>query len=518
MSFEDRLKQLSDAADNIIPRIKRGIEKESLRITPDGHLSPLTHPNKLGSALTHPYITTDYSEALLELVTPTYYSIDEMLQHLEELHKIVYFHIGEEMLWVNSLPCLLSDEDSIPIAQYGTSNIGHLKHVYRRGLGLRYGRKMQVIAGLHYNFSVPDSFWSALDIVSTDQDFYAVSNAYMAGTRNFLHHCWLLFYLFGASPAACRSFFNGTSPINLKKIDTHTLYGEYATSLRMSNFGYRNPIQSEIRIDHNSLDGYIDTLSKVINKRFQRYAHHGIKVNGEYLQLNANLLQIENEYYSVIRPKRRIYPQEKPTAALKDRGVEYLEVRCLDLDPFNPIGICENQARFMDIFLTFCLLNPIVPMTEAQQEEITATKDAVVLNGRSPKLRLKQNGRTIAPAKWGFELLARLDDIAAVFDSSLGGHLYRNALNEQRIKLEDPSQTPSAKITSQLLADNEPFFYLAMRMAEQAKRSISQSQPLDQKQIERYNSIAEQSIAEQQEIERTDDIDFDTFLARYFAS
>lgn len=518
MTFEHRLKLFSDAADHIIPRIKRGIEKESLRITADGHLSLLNHPRQLGSALTHPYITTDYSEALLELVTPTYHSIDAMLQHLEELHKIVYLHIGDEMLWVNSLPCLLSDENSIPIAHFGTSNVGHMKHVYRRGLGLRYGRKMQVIAGLHYNFSVPDTFWDALGIVSTDEDFYAVSNAYMAGTRNFLHNCWLLFYLFGASPAACRSFFDGTSPVDLKNIDSHTVYGEYATSLRMSNFGYRNPIQSEIRIDHNSLDGYISTLSNVINKRFQRYDAYGVKVNGEYLQLNANLLQIENEYYSVIRPKRRIFPQEKPTAALRTRGVEYLEVRCLDLDPFNPIGICANQARFMDVFLTFCLLNPIASMTEAQQRNITTIKDAVVVGGRSPDLRLTQNGKTVAPATWGFELLSRLENIAAVFDETLGGTQYCHALDEQRMKLEDPSQTPSAQITSQLLENNEPFFSLAMRMAEQAKQSISECDPIDQTQIERYRAIAEQSIAEQQEIEQSDEVDFDTYLARYFAS
>ena len=516
MNFDQRLKQLSDAAATIVPQIKRGIEKESLRISGDGHLSQRRHPPALGSALTHPYITTDYSEALLELVTPTFCTVTDLLQHLEELHTIVYHHIDDELLWVNSLPCLLSDENSIPIAEFGTSNVGKMKNVYRRGLGLRYGRKMQVIAGLHYNFSVPDTFWDALGVVSTDADFYAVSNAYMAGTRNFLHHGWLLFYLFGASPAACRSFFSGTNPENLTKFGTHTLYGEFATSLRMSNFGYRNPVQSEIRINHNSVKDYIETLAQVINQPFPLYEQYGTKVNGDYLQLNANLLQIENEYYSVIRPKRRILPQEKPTAALKRKGVEYLEVRCLDLDPFSAIGISAPQARFMDLFLTFCLLNPVAPMTEAQQAIITANKDEVVLNGRKPGLKLRQNGKMVPLTKWGLELFLKLEDIASLFDSTLGGDQYRQALSEQRMKLEDPNQTPSAKIVAQLLDSNEPFFTLAMHMAEHTKQATRHHQ-LSQRIINQYSNIAIQSIEEQETIENTDTIDFDTFLAQYFA-
>ena len=515
MSFENRLIRLSEGAASIIPEIKRGIEKESLRINPDGRLSEIPHPKELGSTLTHPYITTDYSEALLELVTPVFTSTSDMLQHLTELHKIVYHHIGNEMLWVNSLPCLLSDESSIPIAQFGTSNIGQMKHVYRRGLGVRYGRKMQVIAGLHYNFSVPDTFWEVLGIKATETEPDAVSNAYMAGTRNFHHHCWLLFYLFGASPAACRSFFSDMRPDSLSSSNSHTLYGQYATSLRMSNFGYRNPVQSEIRIDHNSVDGYIHTLSSVINKPYRPYQEIGVKRNGTYLQLNANLLQIENEYYSVIRPKRTIRPQEKPTAALRDRGVEYLEVRCLDLDPFNPIGISENQARFMDLFLTFCLLNPVEPMSKSQQEVIAANKDAVVLNGRAPDLKLQRDGKTISPRAWGNDLLDRMEGIATVFDKSLSANYFTEALSEQRAKIEDASLTPSAKIIAALKANEEPFFDYALRLAENAKQSILATS-LEQDVIDRYYAVATESFDRQRKIEESDDTDFDTFLERYF--
>ena len=514
--FDDRLKSLSDAAHRIVPRIKRGIEKESLRITSEGHLSQKPHPNELGSALTHPYITTDYSEALLELVTPTYYSISEMLTHLEMLHKVVYHHIDDELLWVNSLPCLLSNEDTIPIARFGTSNVGRMKHVYRRGLGLRYGRKMQVIAGLHYNFSVPEDFWGVIGSGSGDTDKSAISNAYMAGTRNFHRYCWLIFYLFGASPAACRSFFDDTDSVSLSTISTHTLYGEYATSLRMSNFGYRNPVQSEIRIDHNSIEGYIDTLSKVISQPFPKYQAFGVSVDGDYLQLNANLLQIENEYYSVIRPKRRTKPLEKPTAALRDRGIEYLEVRCLDLDPFSPIGISDQQARFMDLFLIFCLLNPDAPMREDHPEIIAANKDKVVLQGRDPKLLLHQNGSSISLTDWGLTLLEQLESVAAIFDDALGCSAYQSALENERIKLNNPDETPSARIVKELIDTEEPFFSFAMCKADQAMHSIVSSE-LSPEEIERYRKFAVESVERQRAIENADEIDFDTFLSQYFS-
>jgi len=269
-------------------------------------------------------------------------------------------------------------------------------------------------------------------------------------------------------------------------------------------------------MEQNTLSGYIETLCNMINQPFPKYEEIGTKYNGQYLQLNTNLLQIENEYYSVIRPKRRTLPLEKPTTALSARGVEYLEVRCLDLDPFNPIGISENQARFLDLFLIFCLLEPSAPMTAAQQEAMTSNKDAVVLTGRKPDLHLQQNGASISPREWGAKIMAKLEGIAQVFDSALGGNLYRIALQEQHRKIDDPSQTPSAKIVAHLLANDEPFFSFAIRMAEQVKQTFT-AQSLSQSTLDRYSQTAEQSIAEQRKLEQSDSTNFDTFLARYFS-
>ena len=127
----------------------RGIEREGLRIDRNGHLSSKPHPLALGSALTHPHITTDYSEALLELITGTHTTVESLLQELTEVHQFVMQQNRGESIWMQSMPAILPPEKDIPIATYGSSNTGMLKHVYRRGLAERYGKKMQCIAGLH---------------------------------------------------------------------------------------------------------------------------------------------------------------------------------------------------------------------------------------------------------------------------------------------------------------------------------------------------------------------------------
>ncbi|HEX4975680.1 MAG TPA: glutamate--cysteine ligase, partial [Pseudomonadales bacterium] len=196
--------QLTNASQaQTLKQLRRGIEKESLRVTPEGRLAQTPHSKRLGSALTNPAITTDYSEALLEFITPAFPSVDETLAYLKKTHVFTYQNIENELLWVNSMPCIMGDDDGIPIAQYGTSNSGRMKTVYRNGLGYRYGRRMQTIAGIHYNFSFPDEFWQAFQVneqnTQTLRDF--ASSSYFALIRNFQRFSPLLIYLFGASPA-----------------------------------------------------------------------------------------------------------------------------------------------------------------------------------------------------------------------------------------------------------------------------------------------------------------------------
>ncbi|MDG2375535.1 MAG: glutamate--cysteine ligase, partial [Woeseiaceae bacterium] len=319
----ERIHRLSEQGSrDIISGGRKGIEKESLRVLPDGRLVDTPHPSALGSALTNSYITTDFSEALLEFVTPAYANTWETLRVLCEIHQFTYDRMDDELLWVTSMPCLMTEDNDIPLAQYGTSNVGRMKTVYRKGLGHRYGKRMQTIAGIHYNYSLPEQFWSEfaeLEGSTASVDDFR-SAAYMGLVRNFRRYGWLILYLFGASPALCKSFLGGQAS-DLEFFNENTLYRPFATSLRMSDLGYSNNSQAQLKISVNSVDQYIDDLTRAICKTAPEFEEIGVKVDGEYRQLRASQLQIENEFYSPIRPKRVARSGERPTSALRRRGV-----------------------------------------------------------------------------------------------------------------------------------------------------------------------------------------------------
>ncbi|HET7132700.1 MAG TPA: glutamate--cysteine ligase, partial [Gammaproteobacteria bacterium] len=345
----------------------RGVEKESLRVQADGKLSRRPHPRAWGAALTHPYLTTDYSESLPEFVTPPQRSNWETLQFLCDLHAFAHRHLDGELLWPASMPCELNGNDEIPIAYYGNSNAGMIKTVYRRGLGFRYGRSMQAIAGVHFNYSLPAEFWPAYlereRARAALQDFR--SERFMGLVRNYRRCSWLVTYLFGASPALNKSFRPEGHEL-LTELDPATWYSPFATSLRMSDLGYRNKTQGRLSISANSLADYVAGLTAAITTVEPRYSEIGVVVDGEYRQLNANLLQIENEYYSSIRPKPSKASSSRPAAALRTHGVEYVEVRTLDLSPRDPVGINQNELRFLETLLLYCLLADSPPIDAAE--------------------------------------------------------------------------------------------------------------------------------------------------------
>jgi glutamate--cysteine ligase len=249
----------------VLQGIQRGFEKECLRVDPQGQLAQTPHPTSLGSKLTHPWITTDYSEALLEFITPPSKDPAFPLQFLRDIHRFTAPRLGDETMWASSMPCVLGDDHAIPLANYGSSNKAKFKHVYREGLGLRYGRQMQTIAGVHYNWSLPDAFWEALHGTCDSQDSLQnfTSTRYFGLIRNFLRYGWLVPYLFGASPAICRSFLRGRKS-DLQELVPGTLYGPHATSLRMSDLGYQNSAQNNLHVSFNSLPEYTDALDAAI--------------------------------------------------------------------------------------------------------------------------------------------------------------------------------------------------------------------------------------------------------------
>jgi len=497
--------------------MQRGLEKEALRVQPDGWLAQTPHAAALGSALTHPHITTDYSEALIELITPPCESISGALGWLDDIHRYVYANIGSERLWVNSMPCKLGPDSNIPLAQYGSSNIGRMKTLYRHGLGLRYGRRMQTIAGIHYNLSFPDSFWQRWQQQAGDtrslQDFK--SEKYLGLVRNFQRHSWLLLYLLGASPAVCGTFLEGRDH-GLQAMPSGTLYLPDATSLRMSSLGYQNDAQSDLQVSYNALDEYIRDLDRAIRTPYAPYAAAGVVKDGVYQQINANILQIENEYYGLIRPKRTIRSGERPTQALARRGVEYAELRCVDLDPFEPLGISRDSAHFLEVFALHCLLSDSPLFADEDYRRLPLNQQAMVERGRDATLRLHgKNGdedfRSLAAQLFG-ELLP----VAQLLDAAHATGGYSAALALQIDKLKEPAMTGSAMVLRSLRDHDGCFYSFAQDCADRLREQFL-DRPLPAARLRELQDMAAVSLHDQAALEAAPQLPFDDFLAAYFA-
>ncbi len=497
----------------------KGIEKESLRITPDGRIADTPHPIALGSALANSYITTDFSEALVELVTPPRAETSAALGFLDDVHRFVYSNIGDELLWATSMPCAVQGESSVPIAQYGPSNVGKMKYVYRRGLSYRYGRVMQAIAGVHFNYSLPEGFWPVYQQIRGDrrssQEF--VDASYFALLRNFHRFGWLTLYLFGASPALCKSFLCGRAT-DLDEFDAYTSYAPYATSLRMSDLGYKNKSQAAVGLSVNRLDEYISGLKHAVSTPFPAYEKIGVRVDGEYRQLNTNLLQIENEYYSLIRPKRVANSGERPTQALMRGGVQYVEVRALDVSACDANGVSAAQLRFLEAFLIYCLLADSPQIDAVELEQTEQSQLAVARNGRDPALELIRGDDAIGLKTWAGEILEDMTGVCELLDRGRSDGAYRQALASQEEKVADPERTPSAMILESMRANGEPFFTFAMRMSRHHREQFVGAGPLPPPRHDLLLREVATSLEKQREIEAADRISFESYLESYFDS
>jgi len=504
--FHHRLRALSPG---LLRNLRRGIEKESLRVRPDGALALTPHPPALGSALKHPNITTDFSESLLELITAVHLSPEACLEQMKRIHQFVYRGIGEELLWGASMPCTLPDEETIPIARYGSSNVGRAKTVYRRGLSHRYGKRMQMIAGIHYNFSLPESAWPLPDLPTPNEGYFAL-------IRNFRRHGWLLYVLFGASPAVCSSFVEGREH-GLQELVPGTLHLPHATSLRMGRLGYLSEAQDSLAVSCNSLESYSDSLQDALTRPYPPYEAIGLRDGEEYKQLATSLLQIENEYYAPIRPKRVIRSGERPLHALRERGVQYVEVRAMDLDPFAPLGIVESTLRFLDIFLLHCLLAASPEDSEREIGAIRRNNQLAAARGREPGLRLERDARSVGARGWGGEILSECEPIAEALDAALGGDAYRDALAAALSGLANPDSLPSARVLAAMRREHAGA-YSRFALAQSTRhRETLLAEPLSADFEKSFERLAVESRARQKAAETADHISFDAYLERYLS-
>lgn len=517
-ALETRLLKLSaPEAAGLVRRGQRGVERECLRITPDGRLAQTPHPSAIGSALTNAWITTDFSEALLEFVTPPQDYNWQTIQFLCDIHQFTMERIGDELLWPLSMPCRIRNDAEVPIAYYGTSNIGRMKTIYRRGLGHRYGRIMQAISGVHYNYSLPDAFWPLYRDLEGDktglQDFR--SAAYLDAVRNVRRLDWLLLYLFGASSALCKSFVQGRES-GLDELDSATLYGPWATSLRMSDLGYRNDAQANLVVSANSLNEYVHDLRQATRVPQAGFARIGVKVDGEYRQLNANQLQIENEFYSTIRPKRVIEHGERPTAALLRGGVQYIELRALDISPSDPVGLNQRQLRFLEVFLIYCLLLDSPPISAAEQSRIDRNHSLVARRGREPGLQLLRGEGSVSLQAWGIAICNEMVAVAGLLDpDGKQGHV--DAVRHHAQAVEDPAQTPSAALIAELRDRQQPLAVYGLDLAQRTREYFLSLAPELNQHRDALVAEAGDSLHRQAQIEASDVLDFDDYLARYLA-
>ncbi len=478
-----------------------GVEKESLRIDADGKLALTPHPSALGSALTHPNITTDFSESQVELVTGVHASAQACVQELTEVHQAVYRALGDEMLWVASMPCLLPPDETIPIGRYGSSNIGRAKSVYRMGLAHRYGRRMQTISGIHYNWSLPG--------LSSDEYFGLI--------RNFRRHSFVLLVLFGASPAACGSFVEGRDH-GLQPLGNGTVYLPNATSLRMGRLGYQSDAQAALAVSYNSLEDYAGSLEGALTRPHPPYEQLGIRnLGGEYNQLATSLLQIENEFYGTIRPKRVIQQGERPLHAMRVRGVEYVEVRCMDLDPFEPVGIGADTMRVLDLFLMHCLLIDSPPDSPGEIARLARNQHRAAAHGRDPGLQLERGGRDVRLTEWAHEVLDGCKLMAAAMDKAHGGDVYRQALRQTAARLDTPAQLPSAQVLEAMKRDHEQSFAAFVRARSVSTRAALLKLPYTDDTAQRLHGLARESLDKQRRIEAADVQSFESWRQAYLA-
>lgn len=518
-SYQQRLAMIAKQPQSLVG-FSRGVEREALRIRSEGGLSQGFHPYAFGSALTHTLITTDYAESLLEFITPVAKSVDQLFDYLNDIHHYVASNLeNNEMLWPMSMPCFVSNEDDIEIAKFGTSNIGKMKTIYRQGLKNRYGSMMQIIAGVHYNFSFPQQFWPVWKAVQQSNltGKSLQSAGYLGLTRNFLRYGWVIPYLFGASPTVCGSFLQKCkeSKLNFIKIGNGTFYLPYATSLRMSDLGYTSLSQAGLNVNYNSLDEYRSSVRSALHKKTPEFQSVGIKVNGKYNQLNDNILQIENELYSPIRPKRVQNKGETPLQALNDRGIEYIEIRSFDVNPFSNVGLTKQQVDFTDLFLIWCTIKGSASFSDAEALHFKSNFNDIVTDGRNPQLTLEIDGQNKSVARWGEWMINELKEIAVILDKINKTDDYECVINQIAPQFVNANLTFSARILADIKDKNIDRGLTALDLSQEYKQQLIDL-PYCIYSQSHFENARKTSIEKQQQIEDNDMQSFDKFLRQYF--
>lgn len=488
-----------------------GIERETLRTNPDATLAMTAHPAALGSAYTHPNITTDYAEALPEIVTDPKHTPDEAYQQLLQLHQFCAQNIGQELLWPASMPCILpKNSDDITIGYYGNSNGAKMRRLYRKGLAVRYGKEMQMIAGIHFNYSPPQALWQQLaeaDNETLNQAY--INRRYMGALRAINSQAWLINYLYGASPAVHDSFIPAKNMLHPFPGE-HTLGWKNATSLRMSELGYQNKVQ--FVISFNDLDTYIRDLAYAVTTPAPRFEHLGLYAqDGSRQQISTHILQIANEYYTAARPKQPIQNNELPGIALKARGIAYIELRLPDCNPEDPCGISLTQLYNFETFMLWAILNPDPIHNHCIRNENDHNRLRAACCGLSENFSIKHNGRDISARRQAKNILDQMQIIAEQLDNERGNDHAINALTILKEELKSGETLPH-RVQKDLTHQS----FIDYAQTCQAQHLEILQTPLPEHIQEKLTAQAVASIKKQEEIEATTQENFETYLYNHF--
>lgn len=485
-----------------------GIERETMRTNKDGEISRKTHPIRLGSAYTHPLIKTDFSEAQVEYATQSSYKTNSVLQALTDLHSYTQERLENETLWPFSMPPRLPEnEEDIPLAVYGRTEDAIKKTIYRRGLGHRYGRRMQTISGVHINISFSKSLmsWVSEKKYNKPLSKNTQSQLYLDTIRNFNRYSFLLLYLFGASPAMDKSF---TKKIpNLKELDPDTYYAPNATTIRLSELGYTSQVQNSLYISLNNLKDYVRTLCYSVSTVFHPYSQYNTDGSFEKKkQLNDYYLQLENEYYALIRPKQIPKHGERPIDSLNDRGIRYLEVRCVDADPFSPIGVTEDAVLFTELYLLYCLLLDSPNMDEEEKKIWDQNQYDVVWNGRSENTKYRVFGKSDSIQEWFEKIYPDLIKIAKIWDEKescekVQVSRFTEILDRQKAKIFNPKLTPSALILKHLKEQKISFLEYGLKLSKKYAEDWTLN-PKNTKFEDKLDKMADESLKEKSRLEQ----------------
>ena len=494
---------------DLAPIFLNGLERETLRIDSSGRLSQKQYPSSIGSSFVHPYITTDFSEAQIEFTTHPYVRIDEMLEELNDCFLFTYHALGEigEMLWPLSMPPRISSESEIRVAEYGNSPLGIKKHIYRLGLAQRYGKVMQTISGVHYNLSFITDFWKShlSDESSVEARRHKYSEEYLKIIRHFNQYYFLILYLFGNSPALDYSFLDlSRNKDNFlknfsKSYDSSTFFLLHGTSLRQSPLGYNSALQEGLSISYDSREKYVETMQRAL------HTTHWSHLNNKN-QLNSYILQTEAELYAPIRPKVNIEMKVTKTQdginQIAQKGIDYLEIRCLDIMYDNFLGVSREQLAFLQVLILYFLflpdstssssnMSPSAQLKLKEQQKFNIEK--IIWQGRNLD-KIWWDSKETSFYDFSLSLCDTLFEFATILDANYNTSLYTRSIEFFYGKFQNPQALPSQDILN-IMEDKHLNHHEFGLFLSKKYQKIANDQNISKEKLDRFKKIQKDTLA-----------------------